>query len=150
MADEVPVIIDIDDLPDSITGSTDQSLLQLMLAGANAQAIRVAPCLKDPTPEQADEAKLVLVGSIKRWSEAGSGAYTQEQMTSGPFSMNHSIDTRQRTGFSLWPSEIEQLQGICAGESETKKAFVIDQVQPTGDDLINRPDLQFQWGWPGA
>lgn len=117
-------IITLDDIPSSIRAGIDAALLTLMVAGANARAARVAPCLVStappPTPEQLAEARLVLLGAIKRWGEAGSGAF--QAQTAGPFSVT--TDTRQRGGFNLWPSEIEQLQDICGRTSSA--AFTVD------------------------
>src|SRR5512139_3364200 len=100
-----------------------------MVAGANAKASRVAPCLAFdgsdvdhpvPTADMLAEARLVLVGAVKRWQETGSGA--AQTVQSGPFAQT--IDTRQRTGYNLWPSEIEALQDICAnGQDASSKAF---------------------------
>jgi hypothetical protein len=121
-------IVDVDDLP---TALQTAELVELMVAGANAKASRVAPCLAwtgtpttEPAPsaDQLAEAKLILVGAIKRWSEASSGALQAQQ--AGPF--GQTIDTRQRTGYNLWPSEIEQLQAICATGSVGREAFSID------------------------
>lgn len=117
-------IVELADLP---AGVQSMPQVDLWLAGANAQAVRVAPCLSDsadpvPTTAQLDEALLVLVGAISRWAEAGSGAYSQ--VTTGPFAVT--TDTRQRTGFRLWPSEIEQLQDICGGS--VSGAFSVDTV----------------------
>lgn len=155
------------DLPAAIQ---THELVGAMVAGANAKASRVAPCLIDPTStvwaasttyavgakvklaanqfleatiagtsgtvaptapanvgdtvtdgtvtwkrvaptgDQMAEAKLVLIGAVKRWAEAGSGALASQ--TAGPF--GQTIDTRQRTGFNLWPSEIVALQSLCA------------------------------------
>lgn len=108
-------IIVIGDLPTSVAAA---EMAATMVAGANARASRVAPCLTwdgtvadqpAPTADQLAEARLVLIGAVKRWAEAGSGALSQQQ--AGPFGMT--VDTRQRTGFNLWPSEITQLQDIC-------------------------------------
>jgi hypothetical protein len=64
-----------------------------------------------PTPDQLAEARLILFGAVKRWIEAGSGAY--QTQTAGPFGIG--IDTRQKSsGYNLWPSEITALQDICA------------------------------------
>ena len=102
------------DLPASIR---THELVTKMVAAANAKASRVAPCLTwadedddhpAPTEDQLAEAQLVLIGMVKRWTEASSGAY--QQQTAGPFGV--SVDTRQRTGFNPWPSEIEALQEI--------------------------------------
>lgn len=99
------------DLPSSVASLTDAETLDVMVAGVSAAAARVAPCLTDPTNVDAiAEAKLVLVGAVRRWAEAGSGAVQTRQ--AGPFSQT--LDTRQRTGYNLWPSEIAQLEAICA------------------------------------
>ncbi len=114
-------IITTDDLP---TALQDAELAEMMVAGANAKASRVAPCLTwadedddhpAPSEDQLAEARLVLIGAVKRWSEAGAGALQSE--TVGPFGVT--LDTRQRTGFNLWPSEIEQLQDICSSGTDT-------------------------------
>lgn len=114
-------IISVPDLPESVQTA---ELVVMMVAGANAKAARIAPCLVDtdpvPTADQLAEAKLILIGAVKRWVEAGAGAI--QQQTAGPFSQT--LDTRQRPGFNLWPSEIEQLQAICA--TEKPGAFSID------------------------
>lgn len=112
--------------PELPTALQSAESIDLMLAGANAKASRVAPCLSDdPTTEQIAEAKLVLVGAIRRWVEAGAGAFSQQ--TAGPFSV--STDTRQRTGWRLWPSEITDLQDICkTADPNAGKAFAVDTV----------------------
>ena len=117
-------IITVADLPIALQSG---ELVEVMVAGANAKASRVAPCLAvtDPAPtvDQVAEAKLVLIGAIKRWSESGAGSL--QSQTAGPYSQT--VDTRQRTGYNLWPSEIEQLQAICkvAGEG-SRLAFSVD------------------------
>lgn len=116
-------IIEVLDLPTSLQSV---EMVADMVAGANARAARVAPCLVSddpaPSPDQIAEARLVLLGAVKRWAEAGSGAFSQQ--TAGPFSV--STDTRQRSGFNLWPSEIADLQEICKDGSEGRQAFSID------------------------
>lgn len=126
------IIITVEDLPDSLQSA---ELIDVMVDGANAKATRVAPCLgwdgltedePAPTTDQLAEAKLVLIGAVKRWAETGAGAY--QQQTAGPFGVT--LDTRQRTGFNLWPSEIEGLQEICAaaGSGGGGRAFEIDTM----------------------
>lgn len=114
-------IIAVDDLPEDMRS---KDLVAEMVAGANAKASRVAPCLDStdppPTAGQLAEAKLVLLGAVKRWVEAGAGAF--QQQTAGPFSV--STDTRQRSGYNLWPSEIEALQDLCSTGSAD--AFSVD------------------------
>lgn len=175
-------IIIVGDLPVAIQA---HELVTAMLAGANAKAARVAPCLVEPTTtawqathaymvgdkvrlaagsyievtisgtsgasaptvpaivsgtvtdgtatwkriaptaDQLAEAKLTLIGAISRWAEAGSGAL--QAQAAGPFSMT--TDTRQRTGYNLWPSEIEQLQSICG--SSRQRAGHVDMFEVT-------------------
>lgn len=117
-------IIEVTDLPTALQSA---ELIAVMVAGANARASRVAPCLvatgeDAPTYNQVDEAKLILLGAIKRWVEAGSGAL--QSQTAGPFSAVQ--DTRQRTGYNLWPSEITDLQAICSAGPVGRQAFSID------------------------
>lgn len=113
-------IITVEDLPERVRS---HELSHVMVAGANARAVRVAPCLaEDGKAGERDEAKLILIGAVQRWSEAGSGAI--QSTTAGPF--GQTVDTRQRTGFNLWPSEIEVLQGICS--DDRMSAFVVDTV----------------------
>lgn len=86
-----------------------------------------------PTTSQVAEAKLVLIGAIKRWSEAGSGAM-QTQIV-GPF--QQTVDTRQRSsGYNLWPSEIKQLQDICAsGLDASSGAFSLSPARCGSEHL---------------
>lgn len=115
-------IIESSDLPGSVQSAES---IDLMIDGANAIAARVAPCLLLPevTTEQMDEARLILLGMIKRWVEAGSGA--MQQQTAGPFGMI--IDTRQKSsGYRAWPSEVNDLQVICRTSDRTGKAGHVD------------------------
>jgi hypothetical protein len=112
--------------------------LRAVYAGTSAGTAPVAPPLDGtvvdgsvtwqrigPTEDVLSEARLILVGAIKRWSEAGSGALSQETSTTGPYSTTRTVDTRQRTGFNLWPSEITQLQELCKSGG-TAAAFSVD------------------------
>lgn len=129
------------DLPATVQS---HELVAVMVAGANAKASRVAPCLTwaaedadhpAPSIDQLAEAKLVLIGAVKRWAEAGAGAL--QSQNAGPFGMT--VDTRQRTGFNLWPSEIEQLQAICRTDGKAG-AFSIDTA-PGGSAHLPWCDL---------
>jgi len=124
----VAIIIEVTDLPTAIQSA---EMVADMVAGANAKASRVAPCLTwtgtpetepAPTADQISEAKLVLLGAVKRWAEAGAGAFQSQQ--AGPYGVT--VDTRQRTGFNLWPSEITDLQAICSTGATGRQAFSID------------------------
>ena len=117
-------IIRLEDLPAKVR---EHELAETLVAGANARALRVAPCLAEPESVAArSEAKLILVGAVQRWAEAGSGAVAQA--SAGPFQL--STDTRQRTGFNLWPSEIEVLQDLCS--KDTGGAFGVDTAPTPG------------------
>lgn len=122
-------IITAEDLPADVRAAVEPSVLAAMIAGANARAGRVAPCLASteppPTDDQVAEAKLILIGAIGRWAQAGSGAVATQ--AAGPFSMT--VDSRQPGGYRLWPSEIEDLQAICKGDPH--KAFSVDTA-PSG------------------
>ena len=117
-------IIRLEDLPAKVR---EHELAETLVAGANARAPRVAPCLAEPESVSArSEAKLILVGAVQRWAEAGSGAVAQA--SAGPFQL--STDTRQRTGFNLWPSEIEVLQDLCS--KDAGGAFGVDTIPTSG------------------
>ena len=121
-------IIEVTDLPADLRTS---ALAEKWVAGANSKAMRVAPCLgwdgsesdkPRPTDGQIAEALLILLGAVQRWAQAGSGAL--QSQAAGPFSQT--IDTRQRTGYNLWPSEITDLQAICSTGPQRREAFSID------------------------
>lgn len=135
-------IITVSDLPAALQNA---ELVAEMVAGANAKASRVAPCLDStdpaPTPEQLAEAKLLLLGAVQRWVEAGSGAFTQQ--SAGPFAM--STDTRQRRGFNLWPSEIRDLQAICSAGAGAREAWSLD-TSPTGAYALHLPWCNVAFG----
>lgn len=139
-------IITIADLPTSIQAA---ELAAMMVAGANAKASRVAPCLTwtgdtdEPAPsdDQLAEAKLVLVGAVRRWAEAGSGAL--QAQTAGPFGMT--VDTRQKSsGYNLWPSEIEQLQAICSSATDTSSGAF--SITPYGCSSAHLPWCSLSMG----
>ena len=107
-----------------------------MIEDAEAQAILVAPCLPGLLTAPVDEtteaealrlaklsaSKSILRAAILRWDEAGTGA-VQTQVT-GPFSQTTQYQARRGM---FWPSEIEQLQGICK-DPESGKAYSVDTV----------------------
>ncbi len=104
-----------------------------MIEDAEAQAILTAPCIPDlltapegetPADKARREAKVaavkgILRGAILRWNEAGTGV-TQVQ-AAGPFSQTLQYQGRRAM---FWPTEITDLQKICAGPKA--KAFALD------------------------
>lgn len=135
-------IITTADLPKKVQESVEAEVLDAMVAGANARASRVAPCLAEGSEDTLAEAKLILMGAVQRWSEAGSGALASLQQGAGPYQMTQTMDTRQRTGFNFWPSEIEQLQALCSKEDEGK-AFAIDTAPGGSNAHLPWCDLMF-------
>ena len=137
-------LIVVADLPQSVKDAFEPDELAGIVDGLNAKAERVAPCLAvDPTPSQLAEAKLILLGTLKRWAEAGAGALTQRAQTAGPFSNSESYDTRQRTGYNLWPSEISQLQDLCGTSGSSGRAFEVDTMP--ADAGIGRVGIDYAW-----
>lgn len=134
-------IINSADLPADVASN---AMSATWVSGANARASRVAPCLASTDPpaseDQLAEAKLILVGAVIRWAQAGSGAF--QSQTAGPFGVT--LDTRQRVGFNLWPTEITQLQDICKNGLKAK-AYSVDTVpcggyhSPTCSVYFNGP-----------
>ena len=125
-------IIAVTDLP---TALQSVDMITDMVAGANAKASRVAPCLTwdgavtdqpAPSADQLAEARLVLFGAVKRWAESGAGAL--QTQSAGPFSMG--VDTRQRTGFNLWPSEIETLRSLCGASRQRAGSVDMFYIAP--------------------
>lgn len=118
----------------------DPAKLEAMIADAVAMAVRVAPCL-----ETTDDlgvlaaAKAIIRGAVLRWNDAGSGAVTQQ--TAGVFSQ--SIDTTKARRGMYWPSEINDLQGLC--RTSGAGAFMIDmtglgaETNPLYGATINAP-----------
>jgi len=59
------------------------------------------------------------------------------------WALRAAIDTRQRGGFGLWPSEINALQDICATVDTSAKAFSITPGAGSGNHL---PWCSFNFG----
>jgi hypothetical protein len=112
--------------------------LRVTVAGISGANEPTAPLLDDtvidggvtwvrigPTTDLLAEAKLILAGAIQRWSEAGSGAVSTKSVMTGPYMETNTVDTKQRTGFNFWPSEITSLQDLCKSGG-TNTAFSVD------------------------
>jgi hypothetical protein len=144
------LFLDVTDLPADV-GSSLKLTPEQMIDDAEALAVLAAPCLGDEpstlTAGQLAAVKAILRGAIMRWNDAATGVI--QYQTAGSYSV--STDTKQPRRGMFWPSEIEQLQNICGPSATPRKAFMIDQVQPTTTgDLADRPDLWFQWVFPAS
>ena len=118
-----------DDLRELMDVEVTDERAEALIRMALGMALRVAPCLNDDDlPEGAAEAaRSVILQSVLRWHEAGSGALTQKSRTAGPFTDSESYDTRQTRRGMFWPSEIKELQGICVNLQDGG-AYSVDTV----------------------
>lgn len=115
----------------------DPTKATAMIEDALALAAVVAPCILEETFAHPDAAKAIIRGAILRWDESGSGAFTQQQ--TGPFGAT--VDTRQARRGMFWPSEIADLQKLCA--SSGSGAFDIDTVSTLAYAHTASCDLNF-------
>jgi hypothetical protein len=117
---------------------TGGEALKVTVAGTSGATSPTAPALDatvddntvtwqriGPTTDVLAEAKLILIGAVKRWTESGSGAISTKTTMTGPYMETETLDTKVRTGFNLWPSEISQLQELCK-TGGTSAAFTVD------------------------
>jgi len=110
----------------------DEVKLQAMIDDALATAIDKAPCIADPEFTKAAVAKAILRGALLRWAESGSGALQATTKAAGPYSETQTFDNRQTRRTMFYPSEIEDLQALCAPVAEKRAAFSVD-LTPWGD-----------------
>lgn len=104
-----------------------------MCEDAIALAGLSAPCLDaaDLDPKKAREAKAILRGAVLRWNEAGQGGRTQVSETTGPHQYTETFDAPSPRRHLLWPSEIADLQKICA-KGGTRAAWSYDTAGGSG------------------
>lgn len=136
----------------------DPVMAAAMIADAEAMAVLTAPCLpgltvapEGETPEEQAvrlaklaAVKAVLRGAILRWNDAGSGAVVAEQHTVGPFGVQNTLSPAARKSM-FWPSEIEQLQGICS-DGEQGKAYAVDTVGFNSTMALHLPWCDYRFG----
>jgi hypothetical protein len=102
-----------------------------LIEDAMSRAARVAPCIRDDSlsDDHALAARGVIRDAVLRKNDAGTGAV--QQQTAGPF--GQAIDTREPRRALFWPSEIAELQAICAehnGTAATTRAGELDMMPP--------------------
>ena len=117
--------------------SIDDAKADVMIADATAMAALVAPCILTEEFEFDAAAKAIIRGAILRWNDAGSGAFSQT--TTGPFGAT--VDTRSPRRGMFWPSEITDLQKLCA--SSSGGAFSIDTAPGTYSSHAEACSLNF-------
>ena len=105
----------------------EQAKADAMIEDALARAALIAPCILDDDFTQTAAAKAIIRGAILRWNDAGTGGIVQQ--TVGPFS--ETVDTSQSRRSLFWPSEIVELQRLCA--SSPDGAFTIDTAPKLGN-----------------
>lgn len=129
--------------------------LRVLVAGTSAAIAPTAPALDStvadgtvtwerigPTDDVLAEARLILIGAVKRWTEAGSGAVSTRTTMTGPYMDTETIDTKVRTGYNLWPSEIAQLQELCK-TGGTAVAFSVDTAPSLNGEHLPWCSLNF-------
>lgn len=104
-----------------------------MIEDAEAMAVEVAPCITDDAFAKKPAVKAVLRAAILRWNDAGSGA----KVTQAALGYSQTIDTSSPRKGLFWPSEIEQLQKVCAAEGGGK-AFSVDTL---GTGMVMHADI---------
>lgn len=83
---------------------------EAMIEDAEAMALLAAPCIAAEGFAHSAALRAILRGAVLRWNEAGTGAL--QSQNAGIF--GQTLDTRQERRGMFWPSEIVQLQGLCA------------------------------------
>jgi hypothetical protein len=121
--------------------SIDLSKADAMIEDAEAMAVLVAPCITANGFAQMAAVKAILRGAILRWNDAGSGAL--QAQNAGPF--GQTLDTRQERKAMFWPSEIEQLQNLCADLGGS--AYNLSLAGPDAPTTTIMSDV-FPWRWP--
>lgn len=116
------------------------ALVRLVLASAR----RVAPCLADDglSAELGEAARSVLVQVALRWHDQREGGVTTT-VTTGPMTATTTPAqaVARRSGGLLQPSDIEELQAICAehsGASAGARAYGVDTA-PGGLGGVHLP-----------
>lgn len=140
--------------PDDLTAfaKIEAAKAAQMIEDAEALAVLAAPCITEPEfmlrEDLVGAVKAILRRAILRWNDAGTGATVQ--IGTGPFSQTTAQGANTpRTLF--WPSEIGQLQELCAafkGTVDDDAAFTVSMIGAPTPSLATRPDLWFQWIHP--
>lgn len=113
----------------------DEKVVAILIKDGLAMARRVAPCIDEDDFAYPDAAAAIIRSAVLRWAESGSGALASESKTSGPYSVQTSFDTRQTRRSLFFPSEIRELEALCATNKNGAFAFdTIPQITPRCKD----------------
>lgn len=107
----------------------DEKVVGILIKDGLAMARRVAPCIDEEDFPFADAANAIIRGAVLRWAESGPGGVTSESKTAGPFAVQTSFDNRQTRRSLFFPSEIKELEALCA--TSRKGAFAFDTLPQT-------------------
>jgi hypothetical protein len=119
----------------------DSTKAAAMIEDAEAMAVLVAPCITADDFAFEAALKAILRGAILRWNDSGTGALSAQ--TAGPF--GQTLDTRQQRRAMFWPSEIEQLQDLCADIGGGVYSTSLAGPDPSPSTVMT--DC-WGWGWP--
>ena len=98
----------------------DSDTIQDYIDDAWANALRVAPCLKDLEDEdKVKQVAAILRSVILRWHEAGTNSVTGK--VAGPYQVQ--LGTQPKRGYQLQPSEVVDLTSFCKKQG---RPFSID------------------------
>lgn len=119
----------------------DEAKALAMIADALAMAKLVAPCIVDDDFAHPDAAKAVIRGAILRWNDAGSGG----KVSQTALGYSQTVDTSQPRRAMFWPSEIEQLQKMCA-DPDGLGAFAIDTIGASTGTVVHADICSVNFG----
>lgn len=119
--------------PDDLApfATIDATKAAAMIEDAEAMAQEAAPCIAESGFAKQAAVKAILRSAILRWNDTGNGAVT----TQSALGYSQTVDTSNPRRSLFWPSEIDQLQKLCA--TGGGKAFDIDTI---GSGLIVHSD----------
>lgn len=102
---------------------------EIYIAGVEARAELVAPCITAPDFAYAAVVKDILLGAVLRRHKAGEGAVSTEQQVAGPFSHSLTVDSSSRSsGSGLTRADLRDLKALCrkaSGIGDGRKAFTV-------------------------
>lgn len=93
--------------------SANRDQVAALIEGAVARAVLVAPCLGEPEFTNYAALKGIIRDAVLRRVEGSTGVLATQ--TAGPF--GQSFDTRTSPRALFFPSEIHELQALCAAQA---------------------------------